>query len=664
MRVTAKLAYSQLKINRSRTVWSLAAIALSTALITAVCSFVASGNAMLASFMGSDYGAYAQNYGKLLLIPAILFGLIILTMSVVVISNVFRVSANERRAQFGILKCVGATGKQICTTVLYESVFLSLAGIPAGMALGLGLTFIGVKLTNVFLQDVNALADIMFNKIQLSLGFVLSWQALLLAALLSFLTVLCSALGPGRKAAKASAAESVKGTGNVRRPSAKMCTGALVQKVFGFEGTLASKNIRRNRQNFRATVIALTAGVVLFISLGALSQQAKKLEGILQPALDQTVIAEYFSGWAEQAGGAAGEGGSLYLNPIDERLGNLVAKKLKEYDGKDVFGLGLDLDNYHTVLPAEALSAEMRGVLADTEQDGYELPVELILLDVGHYEALCDKAGVATGSTILLNHYRYNDGGNLVNIVPYLPALQAASLRKADGSLQEVAIDGVLLLEDIPKELFYFNTNPLRLVVPQAEVRGFSWYSTPDDEAEFIRYANGVMAEVFPEGENAEYMENGFNTRVYKMDDYLKVMNLAIVLVTVFLYSFVALLMLIGFTNVVSTMSANVLMRTGEFAVLQSVGMTPGGLKRMLALESVLCSLKALVLGVPIGIALSYLLNLPIRALFPIPYELPWLSVLLCMLGVFGITWGTTLSAIHRLQGHNIIEAIRTQSGR
>lgn len=664
MRITAKLACSQLKINRLRTLGSLAAIALSTALMTAVCSFVASGNAMLVGLLGSDYGAYGQSYMGLLLVPAILFSIIIITMSVVVISNVFRISANERMAQFGILKCVGATGKQISSTVLYESIFLSAVGIPAGMILGLCLTFVGIHIANVFLNDLNDLTNIMINDIHLSLAFVFSGQALLIAAMICFLTVLFSAWWPGHRAAKVPAIDSVRGVGTIKVRKTKMRTNPIVQKLFGFEGVLASINIQRNRQNFRTTVSALTVGVILFIALGALSQQANQLEAYMQPAVDETVISEYSSDRIWQTNDKTGRDESVYLCPITSDVGNIVAERLREYDGKSIFGAGADLETYHTVLPAAFLSEQMTRVLPNTEQDTYELPVEIITLDEYHYQALCKKAGVSTGATILLNHYSYNDSGTEVHFTPYLSNLQSVKLIKADGSQSELTIDGVVTQEDIPKELLYFNTNPVRLVVQQAEVRNYSWYSTPEDESDFITYANSVLAEMFSVNESSDHMDEGFKIRVYKIDDFTKVMNIAIMLVSVFMYSFVALLMLIGFTNIVSTMSTNVLMRAHDFAVLQSVGMTMDGVKRMLALESILCSLKALLVGLPVGIGITFLVNLPIRSMYPIPYKFPWLSVLLCVLGVFGITWGTTLSAAHKLRKQNIIETIRTQNGR
>jgi len=290
--ITAKLAYSQLKINRSRTMWTLIGIALSTALITAVCSFAASGNAMLVNLLGKSYGEYGQTFVGLLLIPAIFFSIIIVSMSVVVVSNVFRVSASERTTQFGILKSVGATKKQITTTVMYESILVSAIGIPMGMILGLLLDFAGVSVANYFLDELNGLIHIMMTEIVLSIDFVVSWQALLAAASISFLSVLFSAWLPAHKAAKISAIDSIRGASEIKLEAKQVNTSPLVQKLFGFEGTLAAKNMKRNRRFFRATVISLAVGVILFINLSALGKQAHAIEAMMRPDVDASILSE------------------------------------------------------------------------------------------------------------------------------------------------------------------------------------------------------------------------------------------------------------------------------------------------------------------------------------------------------------------------------------
>lgn len=665
MKITAKLAYSQLKTNRSRTIWTLTGIALSTALITAVCSFVASGNAMLANFLGKDYGAYGQSMIVLLLLPAVFFCIIIVAMSVVVVSNVFRVSANERTAQFGILKSVGATEKQIMTTVMYESLLVSALGIPIGIIMGLLLAFAGVSVANHFLDELNSLVHIMITEITLVVDFIVSWQALLTAAGISFLSVLFSAWLPAHKAAKVTAIDSIRGTGEVKLEAKQLRTNPLVAKLFGFEGTLAVKNMKRSRRVFRATVLSLTVGVILFINLSALSRQANALEKMMRMEVDATILSDYSSAYTSHTNETTGRKEVVFNVPIDSKTGNTVTEKLRAFENTSTIGIGNDMETYHAIIPQEQISAPMLEALSYTEeQQSYELSAEIITVDEENYAKLCAQAGVPRGANILLNHYSYNDNGNEVSIVPFLLEGKTLKLIKADGSTNKIPIQGILTKDEMPKEFFPPNTRMVQLIVPQATVRSFTWYSAPSDIEGFTDYANTVMNEMFPSDEDAAYMEAGFSARVFQTNDFMKVMNMVIVAASIFMYSFVVLLMSIGLTNVISTMSANVLLRSREFAVLQSIGMTPEGLKRMLSLESLLCSAKALLFGLPIAILFTYFINLPIKAHFPIPYEIPWLAILLCICAVFLITLVTTKCTAHHLRNRNIIETIRSESGR
>lgn len=557
MKITGKLAYSQLKVNRSRTLWTLLAIALSTALTTAVCSFVASGNAMLENFLGKDYGAYGGSYVVLLLIPAVIFGILIVAMSVTVISNVFRISARERMTQFGVLKCTGATQKQITDTVMYESIWLCVIGIPAGLLLGVLLAFGGIQVADHYLEDLNALAHMMINEIDLTLQFVCSWQALLVSAALSFLVVLYSAWRPAHKAAKVSAIECIRGNQEIKTSVKPLRENRLVKRLFGFEGILADKNLKRNQRNFRATVVSLSVGVILFVSLGGLQSQADGITKFMEPENKATVIAEYASNYSIEVNGTTGEEETVYLHPIDTAMGEQVTEQLEQYENTSIFGMGNDRDTYKATLSKELVSDEMQKAYQEEEvtkgaqesqeekatqesQAGsYKFPVEIITLDQENYEKLCEVAKVPVGSNILLNHYSYNDFGHKVDLKPFEDSIKEISLEKADGSIQNMEIQGILIQEEIPSEFFYPNINPIRLVVETAQVRSFTWYSSPKDMEGFMEYANQVLAERFPSTEEAQYMEEGFNTRVYKMDEYMKVMNIAISLVAVFMYSFV-----------------------------------------------------------------------------------------------------------------------------
>lgn len=660
MNITASLSLSQLKKKRARSLAAVFAIMLSTSLTTAVCSFVVSGNAMLKEFMGEDYGEYGNAYFSILLIPAILFGILIAAMSVIVISNVFRVSAGERIAQFGILKCVGATGKQIVETVMYESLLLSLIGIPCGIGLGIVFTYFGIGIANVYLDQLNSLVYMMMTEITFSLQFVVSWKALLLSAGISFLTVLISAYLPARKSAKISAIDCIRGVENKTAPEKKKIKELKQSGVI--ETQLAFTNIRRNRRNTRASVTVLSISIVLFISLSGLKGIAEKVEEYIYPDREQTVIVEYMSNYDSRTNPVTGRREVWYPNPIDTDLAEQIGEELKAYDKEAFFGDGQDYDTYFTVLSEELLTDDMieaQEYLQGDTKTQYEFPVEMIVLDKLNYEKLCKAAGVETGSNILLNTFSYNYRGTEEKIVPFSETLDVLPLETADGTLTEVKIDGSLTGNDIPKELFNPNTNPVRLVVPEAEVRGYDWMSAPADVEGYMEYANEVMERYFPEGESDAYMELGFSTRVYEIEDYTKVMNIAIVLASVFLYSFVVLLAMIGTINVISTMSTNVQMREREFAILQSIGMTSEALRKMLNMESILCAGKALLYGLPIGLVIILIMNYSVRMIFPIEFCIPWKEAIIVMALVFLVIWSTIRITASKLKKQNIIETIR-----
>jgi putative ABC transport system permease protein len=662
MKITARLAYSQIKINRSRTMWTLIGIVLSTALITAVCCFAASGNALAAGLFGEDYEGSGDAVAALLIIPAGIIIVIVLSMSVVVISNAFRASAGERTVQFGILKSIGATKRQIASSVIYESVFLSVVGIPAGIIIGLILAFAGVQVANYFLGELNSLIHMMLNEITVVIDFIIAWQALIAAALISFFATLFSAWLPARKAAKAAAIESIRNAGEVKKETKRLQTSLMTQKLFGFEGALAAKNMKRNRRNFRASAVSLTVSVVLFITLSSLSEQARRVESMIFPDLDANVMVDYTSNRDVVVNESTGRTEALIAAPIDSGFADKVTERLREYENTTVFGVGDDMETYTAVVPKEAISAQMSEAYFFLEEwDEYEVSAEMITLDRENYAALCAAAGVPIGSNILINHYSYVDNGREISIEPFL--FEDVRLIKADGSASELSVHGVLTRDDIPDELLPPNTQSVRLIVPQGEMRSYAWYAAAADVDGFIEYADTVMGEAFPQTTGSGYMESGFSARVYKIQDYVKVMNIGVGLATVFVYGFVALLILIGLTSVISTISANVRMRSREFAVLRSVGMTYDGLKRMLDFESVICTAKSLVFGLPPAIALTYLINLPIRSAFPIPYRFPWTACVCCILAVFAVTWVTIRHSASRLRGGNTIETIRAESG-
>ena len=224
----------------------------------------------------------------------------------------------------------------------------------------------------------------------------------------------------------------------------------------------------------------------------------------------------------------------------------------------------------------------------------------------------------------------------------------------------ELKIGGFLYQEDLKEQGFHeLNPNPVRIVVPDIDARYFDWYSTPDDEQAYTAYARKVMERYYPILTEDSYVEQGYTVRISRADTMVKMLNVAIVLAEIVMYGFVILLITMGFTSVISTLTTNIRIRSREFAVLKSVGMTNKSLCRMIYSESIVCVIKALVPGVILGIAIPFAINLSIRKAFPVLYHIPWGTLGVEAFALIIIVLFITRIEINKLKDKSIIDEIR-----
>lgn len=682
MSVLGKLALSQIRQKKVRTTVTVLAMVLSAALLTAVVNFVVSGNAMLTEFLGEDYGVYGGTYTLLLLIPAAVLGILIVSMSVIVISNVFRMSASERIAEFGTLKCVGATGEQIGRTIMYECFFLCVLAIPVGVILGYLLSFLGIGAANSYMDELNVLTRSMMMHVTFTLSFVFSPVALLVSVIVSAGTVFFSAMLPAKKAMKISALECIRNGGG---QSAAAC-GRVKGKLDGkreIEYELARKNAASHHKKMKSAVTAFSFSIILFVTMSGLKEIADGVSDYISVDYGYTVMADYTSNYEFGVNEKTGRRECHYVQTIGHELAEEITEKLAAYEGNEVFGMGQDYYTYVTFLKEAEITGELKealsyeseemqekkqsgeenaklqaGELPDRKAAEYELEVEVITVDEKHYRELCGQAGATYGDAILVNDYKYNDHGTERHIVPLSPTISSLQLEKADGSTRNVEIGGMLFKEEMSREFMYPNVRPVRLILPFEEVRGYNWMSSPKDEEGYMAYAKAVLEEYFPQGD-LDYGEAGYVCRVFGTQDHSKIMNIAVVIAFFFLYGFVLLLGLIGILNVMSTEMFQVRMRAREFAVFRSIGMTSEDLEKMLHLESVLCAGRALVTGLPAGVLLVLLMKYCVQKLLPFSFHMPWGTIAVVILVSFMFMWGTVRVSLHTLKNQNLIETIR-----
>ena len=692
MKLTAKLAYSQLKINRGRTIWTLIGIILSVAMLTAVYGFALGGRDLLTSLtVGTfeavgevvidDYGmrgeadfiersiASSARFTRIFVTIASVLSAVIISISVVVISNSFRVSAAERLRQFGILKSVGATKKQIRQTVLYESVFLAMLGIPIGVVLGLCVQFAGAQIANHFLYTI-------IRGTTEYLRFAVSWQILLAAVLVSFFTVLLSAWLPAQKAAKVPAIDAVRGAGEVKVNAKKIRTRRMVTAIFGFSGVLAHKTYKRNSRNIRATVISLTVGIILFIGVASFGATAHRTANVVFRNYTNASVAAEFRN--------PGRRNLADYVFVDNQTANEITARLRNFDDTHVMGVGQRRWYYKADVPVSMMSQALINhadgwfFLIEDNNEYQTLNISLLTTDPDTHAELARRAGVPIGSNILINHFTHQfqmiqEDGTLgplqfVDFVPYIfsPVTLTLTTRGDEEVAMMLPLHGQLGRDELPSEVWGDAIGEMLVViVPELDASVYVWYAHPDDAWAFSDYLETVLYEYFPLAVRHSRDDNPTGLFVYHVnlieEDWI--MTNTVTMIMIFIYGFVALLILIGLTNIVSTISTNIKARSREFAVLKSVGMDEKGLYSMLSFESIFCSAKALILGVPFGVLISYLIHNSITDVVAFAYEPPFRAVLQSVIGVFIITWGVTRFSARKLRRENIVEKIRADSG-
>ena len=187
--------------------------------------------------------------------------IIIIVTSVFCIKNSFDISITEKIKQYGMLRSIGATKKQIKHNVFYEATILGLIGIPLGILAGILASYILIIVSNYYLGD--------FMASDIKLIFSFSSLAILIAILLGIVTIYASAYKSARKASLISPIESIRNSGTIKINSKKVKSPKIINKLFGIGGELSYKNLKRNKKKYRTTVISIIVSVSVFIALSS-----------------------------------------------------------------------------------------------------------------------------------------------------------------------------------------------------------------------------------------------------------------------------------------------------------------------------------------------------------------------------------------------------------
>lgn len=588
---------------------------------------------------------------------------VILIGAVSLARNAFSISLAERTRMLGMLASVGATRAQKRQSVLFEALLLGLAGIPLGLAAGCAGMAVTLPLVSTQVQEL--------FRFHVPLYLSVRPLPLLGAAALAALALLVSALQPAFRASRVSPIDAIRGAGEVRLRPRDLRIGGITRRLFGFTGALALKNCKRSRGRYRSIVFSLALSVVMLLAASGLSYYvdqsvamrygrdippARATVGLSDPAADPVPLLEEMqslpgAGTCQITGGIdVGMMGSWQVSEQD--LSAEARRWLAERSEYRV-QMGLEplaSEGAYTVQPALLVLEDEdfaawagRDVTLRTDLLDCVLVTDNYLADLGSFAQLKNALRIEAGfsQTFDQGEGRFADTWRVAALAAEAPANSGGTTLAGDGLTVQLVTSRTVFEAFLARQAAAGRTG------------SYFWTVLYTDAEDPVQLQESLL-EWVGEGDGQE------NTYRSAGSSDMSSMQSFAFLLRVFCGGFVVLLCLVCAANIHNTVTTGFELRAREYAMLRSVGVTPGGFARMLRLESLFYGIKALCWGLPVGLAVLVAEHRAINLNFYSAFSVPVWGFALAAAVVFGVCGLSGWAARRRLVRQTIVEAIHT----
>lgn len=646
---------------------------------------------------------------------------VIMVAAVSLVAGAFTISISERTRQFGLLSSLGASRRQLRRTVFTEAAILGAIGIPAGLLVGMAAT------AAVFALTADGWAFMVGDDVTVGLVIAPADVAVAagLAAVTLVVSALVPAVRASRVSAVDAirASRDVRPSRRLacvfrRRHDAMDGFSAdrrrprgLAARLGGMPAFLARRQLKVSGGKSRTAAVALAVSVALLVSAGlvgdyltgSLSYQDMG-DGDLEVYLSSGSTAEDVGsdaavtdaeGIMASVAGVEGVGrvwpqicgmGSVRVAPEDVDW-DAVARYDELMDGMRTFRL--DREGYGDVLVYLLDDATWRTLagnvgLTGTAADPASLScVALNATDAtttGSYGTISPLTGTGGEMSLLVEGdledgqwLGIGDDGRFGLITVDMATGEQTSFSPASElDLEEVRVPVAATVselgDDFPMSVRQLaQSNGLTYLMPLSAALG-------SDAARALRTSNVIYWATFAEGADEEATVDGIEEALAALDDleYVGVYNVAESMrearamsftVNVFLYSFTAVTLAIAVANVFNTIASGLMLRTREFAALQSAGMGRRAFRRMIALECADFACKGLVGGIALAALVDVGFYLALRSsIVTLELALPWVHVALACAVVVGTLALAAAYALRKTHAMNLVEALRADA--
>ena len=555
----------------------------------------------------------------------IVITVIVMITSIYCIKNAFAISLTEKIRMYGMLSSVGATKKQIKKSVVQEGMILSLIGIPIGILVGTILVYIlSIIVSSIIDEAINI--KIVFN---------MPIVAIIIATILSFATIYLSCLSAARKARKVTPLEAIRSTNEIKIKRKKLKSPKIIKKIFGMGGVIAYKNLKRSKKKYKTTVVSIAISVFIFIATSTLITYAFEAMGGFYEDYDFNVNVSTYSNDGQNLLDILNAGNFQDYTLVYKIPSDTASSKTMQIEDKNILSdFGIErINNLEISSTPQIIVIGLNGKNFKEYAEKFNL----------NYDKIKDK--------IILNDYAqiFEDGRTI----------KGRNLKCKEGDTISGIIDGVNLSLEIAKITdeypsgLYNTSYGNGLAVVNVEEYADKLKFVPENLALNVEKPADVTENI-----NTNYKD----VYAQNIEQQVKFYNAVKLLASVFAYGFIAIITLIGITNIFNTLTSNIELRQKEFAMLKSIGMTKKEFNRMVNLETIFYSVKALLYGIILGLIASFAIYKAFANSLDYGFIWPSGALLISVVFVFIIVFIIMRFAIGKINKQNIIETIRKEN--
>lgn len=570
----------------------------------------------------------AANYVDPATIPVIVgIMLIVVLAGIITIYSVYYVSMNQRVREFGKLKAIGATKRQLRQIVLREGMGVALFAIPIGLLIGT----VAVKV--VLLQfvehakDSNVLITEAYKVVAKGEVQLYYWWIYLLAIAVTLCTVYLSLMKPMRMAAKVSEIEAMRYQGGSKRQKSS-------RKGYQFLniGRLTKRNLAENKKKSTITIVSMAVTGIFVMMVATVLSCANPMESAKSSIVGQYEISPIVESgnkehpeyeWAEvQKNNPLNEGLKQQIEELDgvERVDVFTALKVSGGPFEEKIGT-----EFINGVPEEYAEELKKGITEGNVTYEELKSGDKVILDRALLHWYPD---IKVGDKLKLN---IHDGDNT-----FQKEIEVAAIGEYGRGLTNY--NCLIMAKEGAEKLTINNSSSYFQVIADKdydEALEASLQAIVDGSG---RLQMRTWKNEYDTWENAIQMTRGA------------------------CYAFIIILAAISIMNLINTMINSVHVRKKELGMMQAIRMSDRQLMKMLQLEGIFYTVGTLIISIGVGSLAGYPLFLYAKrtGMFDIStYHYPVTAAIIIILTLFVIQMLLAIFIAKSVRKDSLIERIR-----